>query len=364
MLVALFLLASDRPRLRWLAIFTGAAVGTALVVWLYSRSRLEGMELYQPGNILPPLGVVLVLDKLASLTLGLLAVLHLVALALMWNRGIDRHRPLLVVMQHLALAGTSGSVLAGDLVSLFLCWSLALVGFAGLAPGFRLTACAGIGAGLVALAVASGGPFVFADMAEQGIGGFGLALLALVLWLTGFWAMLTGSPNGTALWMAATAIIGRFWTLVPVGPWFMSIALGLALGVAASLTIARRRHGAPVPVASLLTGLVGILALYLFSQGAVWSTLAAIKLIVVLAVLAVVLPVALFLANVPVPLRRKATLVFGLCIALPIGFAAVIPGAFSAISTKQIIAVARQLHQPALYTVAVMGFPDHPMLAP
>ena len=371
MLVALLLLLLvDRLWLQRVITLSGALLGAALVAWLVNRSRFEGMEIYLPGNALPPAGAVLVLDKLATLLLAVTTLLHLAMVAQVMMAGGDRQRPVVPVLQQLLLAGLNGAVLAGDLVSLWLFWSLALVALAGLVPGLWRLAGVGIATLALGLGVATwqGGSADLADLAERGAGGTGLALAVLALWGAGLWATLQ-APFGAMVGLAAGAIAGRVLMLLEQGQWLVPAAMVLA----AVLTLGAQRSsavgkgpmvaGAGLALAPALA-LALALALGLLGSGAAPATPVALWLMVAVALLAFGELGASIGARVPKAWRRTVTLALGLCLATLVVIATLLPGRIPARFASQIDAIARQLHDPQIYITAVMGLPDRPMLAP
>ena len=385
MLVAVAVLLTRHQGLqRWITA-AGSALGTALVVWLVNRSRFEGMETYLPGNTLPPLGAVLVLDKLATLALAMVTLLHLAALVQAMARGTDRQYPMGLALRHLLLAGLSGAVLAGDLASLGLFWGLALVSFSGLVPDFRRLVLPG-GAALAVLLLVAGmqaGSANLADLAERAAGGTdlslaipslaipslaflalaflalaGLALAGLALWAVGFAAMLQG-PSGAAVGLSAVVVAARLMLLTPMAHWLLPAAVGVALTVAA---VAWHRGG--VKAASLATATCGALALYLLTQPDVGATEAGLWLLLVAGLWSSGAMLASLPLLVPMYRRRAAGVALGLVLAALIAGAMLLPGNIPTRFANQITAIARQLHQPELYITAVIGLPDRPMLVP
>lgn len=360
MLVAVALLLTGRQWLQRLIAIGGSVLGAALMVWLVNRSRFDGMETYLPGNTLPPMGAVLVLDKVATLALALLALLHLAVLAHVISRGTDQQRPKTLVMLHLLISGLNGVVLAGDLASLWLFWCLTLVAFAGVAPGFRRVAAPGGVALAMALLLAAlqGGSVNLADLSERASGASGLALAALACWAVGFAAMLL-VPLGAVVGLGSVVVAGRLMLLVPMEPWFMPAALFLALAL--TFGAWRNRSVRPVPLAAAVCSTV---ALYLLAQPRAPATEAGLWLLLVAALWstgALLVPVLIL---VPAQRRRAAQAALGLLLAAPIILALLLPGKIPTRFAAQINAIARQLHQPDLYITAVIGLPDRPMLVP
>lgn len=346
MLVAVVLLLTGRLWLQRLVAVGGSVLGAALVVWLVNRSRFEGMETYLPGNALPPAATVLVLDKVATLALALLALLHLAALAQMIARGTDRQRPMGPVMLHLLMAGVNGVVLAGDLASLWLFWGLTLVAFAGLAPGFRRVALPAVAALAMAVGLAAlqGGSGNLAELSDRAAGGTGLALAALALWAVGFAAMLL-VPVGAVVGLSAVVVAARLMLLVPMEPWLMPAALGLALALTAGAW-----RNQTVRVVPLATAVCGTLALCLVVQPDVQATEAGLWLLLMAAGLSLAVPL--------VSLHRQIAAGAGLLLAALVAVGIFLPGNIPTRFAAQINAVARQLQQPEIYRTAVIGLPD------
>ena len=241
--MALFLL----PFRRVLAVQRAVALanGGALVllsVWMLLRVRDLGIEVYRPGNWPAPFGTALVLDRLACLMLLMIHGLSLVFLTFAVVRGQDRAHPLFHALVQALLLGLSGTVLMGDVVSLFIFLQIALVSGCGLLllanPGSPISPRALLPAAAVSTLLLVGIGLLLAATDTSS-----LATMAETIAAT--------QPGAAGLmpWGAALVLVG-----------FALVAILMPFG------LARPLQSAPAPVAALClligsTGLYGILRL-------------------------------------------------------------------------------------------------------
>jgi len=385
MLVALALLMAGRPALQRLIVATGIVLETALVLWLFWRSLNPGIETYLPGNLLPPDGTVLVLDKLAALLLLLVAVLGAGATLRFTLQGGARTAPQGLALMQLVVAGLNGAVLAGELASLWALWALALAATAALAPQHWQRMVAGALVLLVAVALmchgnASG---TLADLAERGAGSgiAGLALCAAFAFLIG---TAPGQPPllGCAVGLAATGLLARIATLMPVDHWLMPLALPVV-----ALSIWRRSSLAQTGLCAIaLTGFAQgteaatVAGLWAFVAGFVAAQAAILgdrPLALVVQCLCALAAAGLMLLATDLWMVKAAMLVAAPALVLTTGYrvARCPPVRFQPLALCAVLAlaagfalhadrigtqlagIAAQLHQPGIYITAVMGLP-------
>ena len=229
LLVALALLTWQRRRGQMLVLAAGFGGETALAVWLFGRSLRGGMETYQPGNLLPPLGSVLVLDQLAALMLLGIAVLGAAATGRCLASPQRRNDPALI---QIALAGLNGAVLAGGLFTRWSVWTLGLVALATLIPAMRRQALAGAALLLLALVVWGhlAPTLTLADLAERQAASLPGAVLLSAAFALFLWQPGAGPAALPALGrLVAVAVLARLTLLLPLGPWPVLLALAAAL---------------------------------------------------------------------------------------------------------------------------------------
>ena len=388
LLVVLALLNWRERRGQLGVLVTGFGGETALAVWLFGRSLRGGMEIYQPGNLLPPLGAVLVLDQLAALMLLGSAALGAAATAQSFKgpqNPDNRNDPALI---QIALAGLNGAVLAGGLFTLWSVWALGLVAVAALAPSMRRQALAG--AALLLSAVVVWGPLAptltIADLAERQAGSLPGAVLLSAAFALFLWQPGAGPAALPALGrLVAVAVLARLTLLLPLGPWPVLLALaaalptlaqsgqrlqvalcllvltGFALGSQAEITAGLWALGLAFAVALVAGPDSGRLAL---AFQALCLTVAAglmmlatdhwpVRVALLTGTPALILATGVAIRRCPVrPIQPVAALATAAMVAAFVVFAEP--------AGTHLASVARQLHNRQTYTTAVMGLPANP----
>lgn len=118
----MLMLKEERQRIKLLiniaASVLGLIVAIFLLQWAHTQSSPSAMTVYLTGNWPAPFGIVLALDRLASLMLALTAILGCAAAlysSAHWHRaGVNFH-----ALFQLQLMGLNGAFLTGDLFNLF-----------------------------------------------------------------------------------------------------------------------------------------------------------------------------------------------------------------------------------------------------
>jgi multicomponent Na+:H+ antiporter subunit D len=193
------LFARQIAAVRWLVLLIVLGL-LSYTTWLLDRVELAGRQVVQVGNWVAPHGISLVADGLSALLLLLAALLGLVVVLLSFAT-LDRQReqffyyPLLL----LVLLGVSGVALSGDLLSLTIWLSVAMLagasllmlggrrpqlegGFSLLLLGLLGSSSLLIGCGLVyGLTGSLNMALVAATLADSASPGFSTALAALFL---------------------------------------------------------------------------------------------------------------------------------------------------------------------------------------
>ena len=388
LLVALALLNWQSRRGQLVVLAAGFGGEVALAVWLFGRSLKGGMETYQPGNLLPPLGTVLALDQLAALMLLGIAALGAAATAQSFKgpqNPDNRNDPALI---QIAFAGLNGAVLAGGLFTLWSVWALGLVAMAALAPSMRRQALAG--AALLLSAMVVWGPLAptltLADLAERQAGSLPGGVLLSAAFALFLWQPAVGPAALPALCrLVAVAVLARLTLLLPLGPWPVLLALaaalptlaqsgqrlqvalcllvltGFALGSPAEITAGLWALGLAFAVALVAMPDSGRLALVF--QALCLTAAAGLMMLAtdhwpVRAALLVGTP-ALILAT-GLAIRRCPKRPFQPVAALATAAMVAAIVVFAEPAGTHLASVARQLHNRQTYTTAVMGLPANP----
>ncbi|KPV40595.1 hypothetical protein AN478_05305 [Thiohalorhabdus denitrificans] len=103
---------------------------TGICVWLL-QAAAQGPQVYQVGGWSPPLGIVLVLDRLSASLLGMTAVIGLGSL-IYATAGTDTHSRAFHPLFQFQLMGLNGAFLSGDFFNLFVFFEILLIASYGL----------------------------------------------------------------------------------------------------------------------------------------------------------------------------------------------------------------------------------------
>lgn len=390
LLIALALMVWQGRRGRLMVLAAGFAGETALVVWLFRRSLLGGMETYQPGNLLPPAGTVLVLDQLAALMLLVIAALGAAASARCLADPQARNRSDHPALIQIALAGLNGAVLAGGMFTLWSVWALALAALTALAPALRPQALTG--AALLLMAVAVSGHLVptltLADLAERQAGSLPGQVLLSASFALFFWQPRAAPAALTALFrLVAVAVLSRLILLLPPSPWPLVMALVFAIPVMRQpgqrlqvtlclLALGGCALGSEAEIAAGLAALCAAAAVALIAPtgdrppGLVFQALCLtgaaglmllatdhwpVRLALLAGIPALALATGLAIRRGPVHRLRPRFLLAATAI-----IAAIV--ALGKPAGTHLATIARQLHNRQDYTTAVMGLPENQRL--
>ncbi len=235
----------------------GALLAVALLMWVNGQDAPAAFGVYLPGNWPPPMGIVLVVDRLSALMMVLAGSAGLAALLFSlarWHRAGVYFHPLF----QLQLMGLYGAFLTADLFNLFVFFEVLLAASYGLlmhgGGGDRVRAglhyiAVNLVASLlfligVALIYGVTGTLNMADIAhklaavpdsDRGLLGAGAAILAIAflakaaLWPLNFWlppAYAAAGAPVAAVFAILTKVgvyaVLRLWTLcfpASAGPW-------------------------------------------------------------------------------------------------------------------------------------------------
>jgi multicomponent K+:H+ antiporter subunit D len=114
---------ATRRRLSWVAL----ALQLAVALQLAAVAGQGVIEVYLVGDWPAPFGIVLVLDRLASLLLVLTTSLAIATFAYAAQQGTDRDGPAFHALLQFQLLGLNGAFLTGDLFNLFVFFEILLI---------------------------------------------------------------------------------------------------------------------------------------------------------------------------------------------------------------------------------------------